>query len=69
MFIFGPETQGDTPEKLDRNAKVKVFDYQKFRGQMQRYVKENRTKLPEVFYTSNNFSLADKSCTQIERHK
>ena len=46
--MFGPETKGETPEKLERDAKVKVFDFKKFYGQLQRRLKEGR-KLPEVF--------------------
>uniref|UniRef100_F6WZ85 Interferon regulatory factor like protein n=1 Tax=Ciona intestinalis TaxID=7719 RepID=F6WZ85_CIOIN len=30
VFVYGPETSGSAPEKLERNASVKLFDYRKF---------------------------------------
>ena len=48
VFITGPETTGDSPEKLEREEKVKVFDNKKFWAQLQRYMSEGRLKTPEV---------------------
>ena len=53
VFITGPETNGESPEKLERKERVKVFDFRKFYDQLQKYVAEGRLKNPEENFHAN----------------
>ena len=58
--MTGPESKGETPERLERETKVKVFDNSKFVAQLQKYVNEGRMKTPEV-----NVKMCSKNCSEF----
>uniref|UniRef100_H2ZBR9 IRF tryptophan pentad repeat domain-containing protein n=1 Tax=Ciona savignyi TaxID=51511 RepID=H2ZBR9_CIOSA len=48
VFVYGPETTGSNPEKLERNASVKLFDYRKFCGNLRNSAGRARSAEAEV---------------------
>lgn len=68
VFISGPETVGESPEKLEREAKVKVFDYKKFHSHLEQYFKGGRSKKPEVITIHFESDICINYVVYLERN-